>query len=951
MLKPYILLIFTSLILSSFFLFGNDLNYQKDSLRAVETYSAGANLSRNGFYAESLDSLEVSIKLREKIYGKEDYRLGIVYSVIGIVYKNMGLYDLAIQNSLKAEELYIKQYGNNYRRIAGVYQNIGNIYKNKLNFNEALRYYVQMANIYSSQEEVNLQDVAAANYSVADMYQRMSEYNKAVQIIKDNLKNADAYFKIYYLDLQGAVYLKTGDYITSYKSYKEAIKQAEKLFSQNDINIGIEYLNYAASLIQGNKTDEVLEVLDKANQIIIQTQKEKGEYLAEYYRTLGTLYENKKAESSDHEVIKKQLYEYLSESINFYKKALITLNFPEHYQVNMDLDSMQLISKTRCFDLLKVIADKYLQIATIFEGQDKNIYETSINQALNYYSITSDLLQRAKKEITDDDSKIILAELEQSTSVKMFQTAFRAYDMNKENKNLELAFKNAEQLKSGSLFDKLSNDEAMKNSLIPDSLLQKEQKINSSISTYTQIRYNESLAEQPDNEKIAKTDSIIFTLKKQRTELSDFLEKNYNQYYNLKYSDNFLNIKDIQNHLHLNQVLIEYILNDNDSVPELYTFIIEENKADLLKQKIDTTFLNEIDSVFHFMASPRYIFTKNEDAVSFCLSANNLYKVLIQPYKDKIKDKEIVIIPDGRLNYISFDALLTELPDTSQVINFNKLAYLIRNNAINYSYSSNLLFSFQHKKRTGQKRVLAFSPEYKNDTLTIGSESFPLRPLPGTKKEVDLIASKIHTKKFEGSEANESNFRKYSLDFDILHLAMHAFINDSLPALSQFAFSQEKDKPIESDGLLSTSDIYNLNLNARLAVLSACNTGSGQLKKGEGVISLARGFLFAGCPSIVMTLWEVEDNSGTQIMSSFYKNLKKGKTKDEALRMAKLEYLKNANPRLAHPHYWLGFVSIGDNSPLFRSYDFYFFGLLFLTLIGVTIEQVIRLKKARKKRA
>jgi len=133
--------------------------------------------------------------------------------------------------------------------------------------------------------------------------------------------------------------------------------------------------------------------------------------------------------------------------------------------------------------------------------------------------------------------------------------------------------------------------------------------------------------------------------------------------------------------------------------------------------------------------------------------------------------------------------------------------------------------------------------------------------------------------------------------------------------------------------------------------LSACNTGTGQLKKGEGIMSLARGFLYAGCPTIIMSLWEVEDESGTEIMTSFYRNLKKGKSKDESLRLAKLDYLESVNSRRAHPHYWLGFVIIGDNKPLFNSYDFYFFIVLILTILGIGIDQVMRIKKARKKRA
>jgi CHAT domain-containing protein len=179
---------------------------------------------------------------------------------------------------------------------------------------------------------------------------------------------------------------------------------------------------------------------------------------------------------------------------------------------------------------------------------------------------------------------------------------------------------------------------------------------------------------------------------------------------------------------------------------------------------------------------------------------------------------------------------------------------------------------------------------------------------------------------------------------------MHAFINDSLPAFSRLAFAQNHETDDNNDGWLNTADIYNLSLNARLTVLSACNTGSGNLKKGEGVMSLARGFLYAGCPSIIMTLWEVEDNAGTEIMQSFYQSLKKGRKTDEALRTAKLKYLENANPRTAHPHYWLGYVSIGSPEPLFRSYDYYFFGLLVLSIGLIITDQVLRIQKNRKKR-
>ncbi len=355
--------------------------------------------------------------------------------------------------------------------------------------------------------------------------------------------------------------------------------------------------------------------------------------------------------------------------------------------------------------------------------------------------------------------------------------------------------------------------------------------------------------------------------------------------------------------------------------------------------------------MFHFMSDREYILTTNAQSKQFCVSANQLYKNLILPFYDEIKNKKLTIVPDGKLSYIAFDGLLQNLPDTTKTIQFNKLDYLIKEFSINYSNSSNLLFKKNRSTKKIINRAIAFAPEYQSDTFEIANQKIVLIPLPGAQKEVLEISKTINTNVFKGSEATESNFRSNIENYDILHLAMHAYINDSLPELSRLAFTFGTSENANSDGWLNTSDIYNLNTNAKLTVLSACNTGSGQLKKGEGIMSLARGFFYAGCPSIIMSLWEVEDQSGTQIMGSFYKNLKKGKTKDESLRQAKLEYLEGANSRRAHPHYWLGYVCIGDNSPLYKSYDFYFFSLLILLLIGISIDQTLRIKKARKKRA
>jgi CHAT domain-containing protein len=129
-----------------------------------------------------------------------------------------------------------------------------------------------------------------------------------------------------------------------------------------------------------------------------------------------------------------------------------------------------------------------------------------------------------------------------------------------------------------------------------------------------------------------------------------------------------------------------------------------------------------------------------------------------------------------------------------------------------------------------------------------------------------------------------------------------------------------------------------MRLNAQLAVLSACNTGYGKIAKGEGVMSLARGFAQAGVPAIVMSLWTAQDKSTSEIMGNFYKALADGKTKDESLKIAKLTYLENASKLGAHPYFWAAFVLVGENKPLeFHTTHYIFYGFIALFIISFLV--------------
>ena len=160
---------------------------------------------------------------------------------------------------------------------------------------------------------------------------------------------------------------------------------------------------------------------------------------------------------------------------------------------------------------------------------------------------------------------------------------------------------------------------------------------------------------------------------------------------------------------------------------------------------------------------------------------------------------------------------------------------------------------------------------------------------------------------------------------------MHAFAEDTAQFDAGFIFQGSGKKSYE---YLGVQELYGLNLNADLAILSACETGYGNFVEGLGVMSMGRAFKYAGCDGIVMSLWKADDEVSAVIIQSFFKYLKQGKERGEALRLAKLDYL-NTNPLKAHPFFWANFIVIGENEPVDIQHNYTMFWWLAIVLISV----------------
>jgi CHAT domain-containing protein len=162
-------------------------------------------------------------------------------------------------------------------------------------------------------------------------------------------------------------------------------------------------------------------------------------------------------------------------------------------------------------------------------------------------------------------------------------------------------------------------------------------------------------------------------------------------------------------------------------------------------------------------------------------------------------------------------------------------------------------------------------------------------------------------------------------------------MRDDDPLYSMLAFTNVDNTDETEDNRLYAYEIYNMKLNAQMAVLSSCNSGFGKMLKGEGMMSLARGFMYAGCPSIIMTLWQVADKSSSELMTSFYKYLKRGKSKQEAMRLAKLDYLETADDLTSNPYFWSAFVVLGDSTPIYRKSGVAYWMIIVTLFLGMVL--------------
>ncbi|MEX1132071.1 MAG: CHAT domain-containing protein [Flavobacteriales bacterium] len=505
-------------------------------------------------------------------------------------------------------------------------------------------------------------------------------------------------------------------------------------------------------------------------------------------------------------------------------------------------------------------------------------------------------MQRNKAAYDDEGSQLGFIGQQKAVFDLAIDLAGEDYEQSASLNDLDRFLTLTEADRSILLKSRLNEFSGMRFAGVPDSIITRENQLISAVDI------------DPDDRALTPD------LAKREKELADFLEglsKSHPQYFALRYGEPKVNIGDLRRKLLTPErdLLIYAITGDH-----LHIMVVGADTAALIRasSKGITEAVTALNAT---------VIAREQDG--YIQAAHHLYQLVFAHVAHLLKKPELLIIPDGDLHTVNFETLLSK-PDAKD---FRK-NLLIQRYAIAYLLSATTAVQFADMARERSKGVLAIAPGFSDamkqdylahvpDSSMVDRSFLSYVRQPFAVNTAQDLGASLQAKVMVGGEANEKDFRAAAKEYGILHLGTHAEMNATTPMYSRLVLSKDgQGVDPDADGYLHAYEIYELDLRAQLAVLTACQTGTGKNDQGEGVRSLGYSFAYAGCPSLVMSLWSIDEKTSSTIIASFYELLADGLHKHEALRQAKLDYLATANGELALPYYWAGLVLVGDVEPV-----------------------------------
>ena len=941
----------------------NNLFAKPDSLKAVQLLEKSLVNIKTG----NIDSIDHNVEISLTIFEQQNdlYNWLKWYKKIGLKWQNVKNYNKALEYFHDAKQKIWRKTENDreLQQVAYIYFHTGNVYRKINDLESAIKHfenhrticeeslkkspiylaqyvYNRLGNIYSS-----FRDGAKSDYYF-DEVKRISEKESDWRLYVKACRN------------QGGAYKGLEEYELAEEAYMEGLKWVDSLsfYGKMDlyIDLGLNYCHLENYKDARKFTELAKELFDEYSENL--SAEDKADYQYSFFYNYGRINKGEKKIKLAESYYQKALI-LLEESLkegNRRQMAIMHFNFGELY-----LDQQQYPKAEKYFQnaityLSPILSEykdprlvpvnylngefllgyAYQKLGNIAVDRYKQDRKTvNLHKAIRYYELADLVDQLRIQNYTAEESILTALAGQRDLKEEMQFALFELYQRDSQDSIKEKMLAFSEKSRAFLLLEK---DKRSKDILKWDEGSRK--------SYYIKQAKRQTLEEAiyalgaPDTEdEIEEFNRLKRNWLKANEELAD-LQQQKNKDSKFKFSPP-ASLNSIRQTLDVNQGLIEFFIGKS----HIYTYAISTQGFEVYQKLRTEALVSSIEQL-------RNTLICDFDAIEmFGGNASYLFETLLKEPLGEFPDviDRLVLVPDHLLNYIPFEILLTS-SFLKEMHHYN-MPYLIRKYSISSANSATLYALQQQTKQIHTEQLFAgYAPKFKADyapkqdtceiQLLAMSNREGYSELKGARKEVNKIAAALGGDSIIGNAAVKAHFKANAANYRILLLSTHGLVNSETPHFSQLLFAPGTSSDDKTDDVLTALELYNMNLNAELVVLSACNTGYGKQYPGEGVFSFSRAFFAAGVPSTVMTLWSVNDQSTSELMISFFDYLKKGMSKDRALQLAKLDYLtnnKNDKPGL-HPYYWSGVLVCGNTNSLSLENDFFRdYILLFFILFSI----------------
>lgn len=793
----------------------------------------------------------------------QDYlALTILYCNKAYYENQFGLISASVSSYESAWQLFLSQKLTDYDVVEFCLKPLGNLYTKIGDYDNAE--HVIKSYLYTANKDNNSTLIYAGILNLSNVYQASGKSEVAIDLIKKSLKNPSLtnIQKAGLLNNLGTNYTIQQQHELAETAFKEAI-YIVKDNNQPEI-IANSYRNLAQLHLQKNNIEKASREFEKAKKFFFQLKNTPLRERAKFHLETALIYHSQ----NNNELALLEISKIYAVLIpNFDKKN----KFPS---------GNELYAETVLLKTLDLHAALLTQ-----NKQAKN--------ALACYALAFDVEKLIQWVLTHENAKIINQTRNKYRVQKCLEIYTDLYRIDKNKTHLEKAFLLAEQNKFLILRNEIEHQSKRSS---------EEKKLTSELQNWNSVYLAELNKTIPSiekmNEAISKQNEIMLQLKSKGKTKSNEKE--------IEIKSLFTKLKNDD------AVLISYFYGDQ----KLFLFKVENNELSLFEIKNTAKEKEILANFLSYFNDPNAIANHSN---GYNNQANSVYNFLKIPKKSNRKN--LLIFPDGILNFLPFDALITR---KSQNASFAEMNYLLHDYKIGYQTSVYFYLNpkpFYHKRET----ILGIFPIFKNSSSEL---LFSI-------EEANFIKKHFNGLTLENHEAYFENFKKNSPNYSILHLSTHASAGDKFTPASIRFFDRD----------VNYNAFYNVETTCDLVVLSACETGIGKLYQSEGALSIARGFQMNGSQNLLFSLWKVNDYTTSALIKKFYTNLKNNLGYFEANHQSKIDYLndKNLSNSKKSPYYWSAMAYYGTfENKTQPTYWFYLILLPALVLVVFIIRKYIR---------